>query len=340
MTKTDDTPNGKTPDPEEADGPLEQSLESEAFAWVMQFAAGKAGPAEFAALQQWVGRSPHHAEAFERLSRTWRGIGTVASELAGAHSRPHQLPPERLRRGQANVTRRAMLGGAVAASAAAGTAWLLGHPPMELWPSLSEMRADYRTAVGERREVAVAPDVSIDMNTRTSISAGAEPELITGEAAVSARGSGAAAFTLRAAGGRIVARDASFNVRTDESGACVSCLAGHVLVENRGASLTLSQGQQVSYSGRGLEPVIEVDPTTVSAWQQGIVIFKSTPVAEVIAEINRYRPGRVILTDEALGRRLFNARLRIANIDKVVEQIEQTFGAKATRLLGGIVLLG
>ena len=63
-------------------------------------------------------------------------------------------------------------------------------------------------------------------------------------------------------------------------------------------------------------------------------------LTEAIAEINRYRPGRIILTNAALGARIFNARFRIENIDGVVGQIQQVFGASATSLPGGIVLLG
>lgn len=82
------------------------------------------------------------------------------------------------------------------------------------------------------------------------------------------------------------------------------------------------------------------DPAFVTAWQGGIVIFHSTPVAEVIAEVNRYRSGKIILTNDALGRERFSARFRIENIERVIGQIEQIFGARATALPGRIVLLG
>jgi transmembrane sensor len=85
---------------------------------------------------------------------------------------------------------------------------------------------------------------------------------------------------------------------------------------------------------------IKVDSAAVTAWHDGIVVFESTPVTDVIAEVNRYRPGRIILTNRELGRRLFDARLRIENIGNVLRQIELTFGARATELPGGIVLLG
>src|SRR5262249_15200596 len=145
---------------------------------------------------------------------------------------------------------------------------------------------------------------------------------------------------LLAGDGRIVATSARFNVRIDEQAVCVTCIAGDVQVEQRTATLSLPAGQQVNYSAQGIGEPVKIDPAVVTAWQDGIVVFESTPVADVITEVNRYRPGKIILTNRDLGRRLFDARLRIENIGNVVRQIELAFGARATALPGGIVLLG
>ena len=63
------------------------------------------------------------------------------------------------------------------------------------------------------------------------------------------------------------------------------------------------------------------------------------PVSEVIEEINRYRPGRVILTNPNLGRERFSARFRLANINGLVDKIAQVFDVRTTVLPAGIVLL-
>src|SRR5262249_18298289 len=144
--------------------------------------------------------------------------------------------------------------------------------------------------------------------------------------------------TVLAADGRAVAADARFNLRFgDPRSVCVTCLDGQVQVKRLGAILQLQAGQQVVYSDQGIGSVVAIDPAAITAWQQGLVIFRSTPLTEVVAEINRYRPGRVILTSAALGRQQLNARFRIEDIDRVVGQIEQVFGAHATTLPGGIV---
>jgi transmembrane sensor len=320
------------------------SLDDEACEWVERFAHGHGRRADVAALKQWMARSAAHAEAFDRISRTWTSLEPVGRKLA-AKGLVSSRPPRQGRTAasaHAGIGRRVFIGGALAASAA-GAAVMVAHPPLELWPSWSELRADFRTNPGEQRQVTLADQVSIDLNTRTSIavrSAGAEAQLIAGEAMISSPPQIKTPFTLLAADGRVVTAGARFNVRIDGQAVCVTCLAGDVRVEQRGSILSLPVGQQVRYSDRGMSQPATVDPAVVAAWQDGIVVFESTPIADVIIEVNRYRPGKIILTNKDLGRRVFDARLRIENIGNVVRQIELAFGAHATELPGGIMLLG
>lgn len=331
--------------PEGRPAPLEP-LDREAFHWVTRFASGAARPADLAALKEWAARSPDHAEAFDRASLLWAASGAAGQELVAEGMRlsaaRHQ--PEAGSRKLTN--RRLFLGGALAASTV-GAAALLVHPPLGLWPSWSELDADYRTEPGMQRRIALADRVAIELNTRTSValrSTGGQVnriELIAGELAVATIAGATKPFIVSAGDGRTTSTPgAHFNVLYEDHVACVTCLDGNITVESGGASVRLSAGQQTRYSNEGMNSANAVDPATVTAWQNGIVIFKSTPVKEVVAEINRYRPGRVILTNAALGRRLFNARLRIENIDRVIGQIAEIFDAHATILPGGIVFLG
>jgi transmembrane sensor len=321
-------------EPDDDPHPDATPLDDEAVAWVMRFVDGKATRASLEALQQWAARSPDHVAAFDRVSRAWQGLGPLGRQLVaeGAVATAGTRRP-------AAIRRRAFIGGALAASAAA----LVVRPPLGLWPSWSELGADYRTAVGEQRSVDLPAQVSVTLNTRTSIAVGAsgdEIRLIAGEAMVAVMAARETPFVLATADGRVAAARARFNARTVERGTCVTCIEGEVRVVLGGAVLSLPAGRQATFSDQEIGPAAAVDSGMVTAWREGIVIFQSTPVRDVVIEINRYRSGRVILTSEALGKRLFNARLRIEHIGRVVPQIAQVFGAEVTELPGGIVLLG
>ena len=337
-TRHDDIPDG-----EETRDQVTQ-LRHEAHEWVARFASGQAGPAEIEALRKWSATSPAHVEAFDRASRTWKaldparrhrltGIASGAETGATNSAKPR---PFRLRR-------RAFIGGALAASAA-GVAVVVAERPFDLWPSWSELGADYRTATGEQRQVTLANHVSVEMNTQTSISLLKSNdredrfELVSGEAMVSTPDP-SAAVTVLVAGGRILASNARFNIRYVDTSVCVTCLEGNVQVEQRADRLSLSAGRQITYSDRGMETSVTADRAIVAAWKDGFVVFDGTPIDQVVKEVNRYRKGRVILTNAALGRERLSARIRIENIDRIIGQIEQVFGATARVLPGGVVLL-
>jgi transmembrane sensor len=321
-------------------------LEHEAYGWVVRFVSGAAGPNDIEALKEWSARSPAHAAAFDQASRTWEAVGPARQSLSVTSTSVicFDAAKKASVSAQSKMARRAFLGGALSASAA-GAAFMVVRPPLELWPSLAELTADYRTAVGEQRQIMLADSVSIDMNTRTSIALRSSEdrpnriELIAGEALVSMSKT-SNAVTVLAADGRITATDARFNVRYGDRDVCVTCLQGNVEVGRQAAVLPLAAGRQVVYSSQGMGAPVAIDSATVMAWKDGVVIFDATPIADVIAEVNRYRRGRIVLTNAGLGRERLNARFRIENIDRVVSQIEQVFGARATALPGGITLLG
>jgi transmembrane sensor len=239
----------------------------------------------------------------------------------------------------APMGRRAVLGGALAASAA----YAFIKPPLDLWPSYAELMADYRTGAGEHRQVTLSDAVSLDLNTRTSVAIRSRTadatriELISGEAAIST--SAPAELTVVAASGRIVATRSDFNLRCDGSQVSITCLTGDLLVERDGLTSPLGARQQVSYGDQGITAVTAIDPDNVTAWRQERLVFEGTPVSQVIAEVNRYRHGRIVLMNQEIGRRLLTARLPTTETDKIVTQIVQIFGAKARTLPGGIIIL-
>ncbi|MCA6109659.1 FecR family protein [Bradyrhizobium cenepequi] len=316
-------------------------LEHEAYAWVVRFVSGQASPADIKALKEWSARSPAHAEAFDQASKVWKALDPARRKVLSENVLAFP-PAARSAAASQRFGRRAFLSGAIAASAA-GAAFLALRPPLELWPSLSEFSADYRTHTGEQRGITLAGSVSVEMNTQTSIALRSSSgnsdrfELIAGEALVFAPKS---SVTVLAADGRVVASGARFNVRYVGQPVCVTCLDGVVEVATPVKAVTLSAGRQVIYSASGIGESTTIDPRVVTSWKDGVVIFDGTPISEVIAEINRYRHGKVILTNAALGRERFNARFKIENIDRVVDQIAQVFGVRTRSLPGGITLLG
>ncbi|CUJ99417.1 fec operon regulator FecR [Achromobacter xylosoxidans] len=182
------------------------------------------------------------------------------------------------------------------------------------------------------------------MNTQTSIALRSEQpgalrvELIAGEAAFDGQSS-SAALTVVAGRGSAEARGARFELRNLDGTVCVTCLSGSVRVALGNGATVLGPNQRLFYDRRGLGAVQQIDPAETSAWRQGSLVFRNTPLAEVVAEINRYRRGRVVLLDGARGASALSGRFEIRDTDKVLVQIEKAFGLSATHLPGNVVVL-
>lgn len=302
----------------------------EARTWLLTLTSGRATEADAEAFREWLHADPGRQAAFAAQKQLWRDVGPAVQAVVaeGARNRARK----------SLVTgRRAFLGGALAASAA----YLAFKPPLGLWPGLDVLGADYRTAAGEQRRVALGNAVDVQMNTQTRINVtrdgdGAVIELADGEAEIR---SGAAAAVVVAGKGRITAKDALFNVRYIDGEARLCCLSGVVRLAHEQGVFDIVANRELRYDDRRVMPPVQVDPAIVTAWRQGWLVFDQQPLAQVVDELNRYRRGRLVLMNDQLGKRLVQARFSLAQVADAERLIRDAYGARVTRLPAGVVVL-
>jgi transmembrane sensor len=317
------------------------SRQREAHEWLARLTSGQATVADAEAAKLWCSQSPDHARAFAEATLLWDTLEPVARKLAGQGA--GAMLAERQSSLGSRVGRRALLGGAIAASAVAAT-YLAARPPFELWPSFSDMAADYRTGTGERRSVAI-DGIAVELNTRSSLNvlagngASRRLELVAGEAVFATGDVQAAPFVLVVGGGQVSAAAAKFDVRCDSTDVSVTCLQGAIEVNYRGARTTLQERQQIVFGASGLGSATVIDPTVATAWRDGRLVFHGIPLSQVVDEVNRYRPGRIILMNAALGRRPVEATLPLDRIDELMVLLRNVYGVAIKTLPGGIVIL-
>lgn len=307
-----------------------QDAHAQARIWLLTLTSGKATEDDAEDFRLWLRADPAHEAAFAQEKKLWRALGpAVQEELAARAATPA--------RRSVLTGRRAFLGGAVAASAA----WLALRPPLGLWPGLGELSADYRSAPGEQRRVALNDALEVDLNTQTRINVmageqGTVIELVDGEAEVRA---GAALAEVVAGAGRVRARDARFNLRYLGGEARLCCLSGKLALAHAQGVFELGAGNELRYTASGVLPPVPVDTERVTAWRQGWLVFDQEPLSQVVDEINRYRRGRLVLMNEQLGKRLVQARISLAQVADAERLIRDAYGARLTHLPAGVVLL-
>jgi ferric-dicitrate binding protein FerR (iron transport regulator) len=295
-------------------------LHNEAHDWLVLLTSGRATVADARALREWCAQSAEHARAFEEAKRLWHNLQPAAQGL--------QAP-----RG---FGRRAFLGGAIAASAA----FLLVRGTIP--GGFGGLGADYITEVGQQRRFEPVQGVSLELNTQTRINQRAVSdgvqgfELVSGEVEVQ---TARLPLAMQAGGGWLRASQARFNLRNTDQQVCVTCLDGAVEVDVEGRSLRLESGQQVTYDARQVGSVQSVDTAAVMNWRQQVLVFNGATLSQMIDEINRYRPGMLLLLNRELGQRRVQARFSLDQLAGVALLIRDAYGVKCTELPGGVVVL-
>lgn len=296
------------------------NLHSEARDWLVLLTSGRATVADARALREWCAQSAEHAQAFEQAKVLWHNLRPAAEGL--------QAP-----RG---FGRRAFLGGAIAASAA----FLLVRGTIP--GGFEGLGADYITEVGQQRRFEPVQGVSLELNTQTRINQRAVSdgvqgfELVSGEVEVQ---TARLPLAMQAGGGWLRASQARFNLRNTDQQVCVTCLDGAVEVDVEGRSLRLEPGQQLMYDARQVGSVQSVDTAAVMNWRQQVLVFNGATLSQTIDEINRYRPGMLLLLNRELGQRRVQARFSLDQLAGVALLIRDAYGVKCTELPGGVVVL-
>lgn len=307
-------------------------LVREGLDWIVRLTSGAATEADARAFQRWRASSPAHERACREVAALRRTVLFAAQDLV------LEGPAQAGTGKPALLGRRAFLGGAIAATAACA---VLSGPELGLWPTFSELSADYRTGTGERRKIALAKGLWAELNTKTSLSlraSGAEVALVQGEAFFAIDEASPHPVSVAALDGIAQAANARFDVRHTDEDVCVTCVSGLVKVTHNGRAVSLEPGQQVSYSSGWNGPVERADTSATLAWQEGRLIFRDQPLRKVLADINRYRPGRIILLDGQWGNKTFNGVIQLDHLDGVINVLQQ-IGATVVQLPGGLVVV-
>ena len=119
----------------------------------------------------------------------------------------------------------------------------------------------------------------------------------------------------------------------------VTCVKGSVEVVCDRRLIMLGSDQQTAFAtaGPGFKEV--VDPAVVTSWERGFLIFRNAPLADVVREINRYRRGYIVVTNDALGRRMVNATFHVNQLDNFFVQVHKTLNAQILEMPLGVTFL-
>lgn len=213
------------------------------------------------------------------------------------------------------------------------------------WPT--RWQSDHITAVGEQASVTLDDGSRVQLNTDTALSveftAGERHvKLLKGEAWFDVTSESERPFTVDAGFGRVQVTGTRFNVRMDDGAAVVSLDEGSVKlysVQDQDSPMSLSPGQQARILPDGVSSAESFDRSLVTAWQRGQFVFYDKPLAEVVANLNRHRTGRILITDDKLNNLRVSGVFSTKNPDAALDVITKTLPVEQVRLTDYLVLI-
>ena len=363
---------------DETTAEMRERLEQEAVVWHARLSSGEMTPEQRVQFEQWKNLSAGHAKAHRKIQRLWQllpsalddrvtaaqseALNASALLLSSTHStadlgtfgggRPsngkisifppeRSKPPVRTKAGLAKVSRWG-LGLAMAAS-------LLLIINAFCFDYLQHPFADYRTLIGEQKTLHLADGSTVYLNTDTAIDVSFDQRerrilLLQGEAEFAVAHDRNRPFRVTAGNTTTEAIGTHFAVHYSHAAGDVTLLEGAIRVTHRLANTenadhaVLKPGDHVAFNEQRLGAVQGADLTITDAWRRGRVVMNFVPLQDVVAEINRYRRGRVLLLDSELGQRKIHVAMKISQIDDWLDALEETLPLRV-RHLGPVVLL-
>ncbi|RQZ85642.1 DUF4880 domain-containing protein [Burkholderia cepacia] len=260
-----------------------------AVEWWVDRQAGRTGEAFDAALARWRAEDPAHDAAWRHIETMQHRLGGLTAGLDPQAAHAALLSPRAGRR-RAAVKALAVL------LFAGGAAWM-AEPARRaaIWP------ADLRTAVGERRTVTLADRTVVVLDTDTALdvrfdAAARRLRLLRGTIMVTSGHDDRVPvrpLVVATAQGELRPLGTRFAVRQRDGATRVEVFAGAVRVQPDDAAagarvIAAGEGADFTRDAIGVQAPLDA---YASAWTGGMLVASRMRLADLVAELDRYRRG-------------------------------------------------
>lgn len=172
--------------------------------------------------------------------------------------------------------------------------------------------ADYRTGVGERRQLMLAQGVQVWLNTDSALNIRHQNDelvlqLLSGELLLEREDGENTPLWLETGQGRVMpASVCKLSLRTWEQRSCLAVFDGEAhlqLAAGADRRLRLPVGQEVTYSREQWQPPVAV-LTFRQSWSGGVLVADNMRLDQLIGEIARYQRLHFQLDDDVAALRI------------------------------------
>lgn len=308
----------------------------EALVWFMRLNGGDATEADHDRFGLWLRADTDHLQAYAHLETVWSDLDYVPD--------PRKEMTAAARRSR--VSRRAVLAGFTGMAAAATLVVASG---VTLDDVEGLIHGDFRTGTGERRTVTTPDGSTVEMDAGTAISVHFKDgvrqlRLLSGRAVFTVVADGTRPFEVVCGGGSTRMQGGVFAVHKRPNDTAVAVVKEAASVHmcdtgNDGPRVRIAAGERVTYGPGGIGQVVSAADGAETAWQRNRMVFRERPLGDVVADLNRYRHGRIVIWDETLNALRVDGAFNTDTPDAALQAIVSTLPVRETRLTPYLVLL-
>ncbi|MCC8396252.1 FecR domain-containing protein [Paraburkholderia sp. MMS20-SJTR3] len=307
---------------------VDRHLLRQAAQLLARLEAADASDTDHADCERWREQSDAHRRAWalaEQLRQQFdavpAGVGPALRERAGIGT---------VSRGRRRALR--MLTGVVLAAPAG---WLASRLPWHAWS------ADFHTATGERHDVLLADGTQITLGSASAVNVGFDAgvrriHLLSGEIMVRPADHSRdatnpqserlrpAALLVQTAEGVVEALGTQFSVRQQNGFTRVAAFRGGAQLSPAASDgVLLMQDQSSTFTRTGVAAPRPLDARE-AMWTRGLLYANRMPVADLVAELARYRHGILRYAADVAGLRV-SGIYQLTDTDATLALLQRTY---------------
>jgi transmembrane sensor len=262
--------------------------------------------------EQWLRSSPDHWRAYADAERTVRLFDQLLENDAALRALADEAGGEPGVEPRRTARRRWAVPGALAASLIVALLAMqlgrLGDPSQQpqVFASSMDQQREVMLADSSKVHLDVGSEISVNMTDRSR-----EITLTRGRALFDVATDADRPFIVTAGGTRTTALGTQFQIQSHPDRVVVVLTEGSVSVTGTPEQriddrphweVRLTPGEQLSLEGGRTTPKKRsVDTYMATSWSRGRLVFRGTPLAEALEEVNRYSTRKLRLADPSLA---------------------------------------
>ncbi|MFY4255989.1 FecR family protein [Achromobacter xylosoxidans] len=310
--------------------PIPDAIAEQAAYWVVRLSSDDAAEREVAQreLEAWMRQSLAH----EAAVRGMRLVVDRMQDLRGAASQA--AAPARAgfeaafsHAGKRRASRMLFAIGAALLVAAAGCMTLQVYPAAYLMADVRSVTGEWRVQLLEDgSRVTLAGDSAVNLRFDRQRR---ELELVQGQVLIEVAKDALRPFVVRTREARLTALGTRFAVDRHDGVTRLAMIESRVRVEaadaTPGQARVVQAGQRVAVSAQGVGPIAAIDPGQVEdAWKFHQLAVRDQPLADVLDQLDRHRPGRIFYDGATLAGIRMTVVLPLDDTDRALRLLAES----------------